>query len=66
MSEQEPLTLTAIEHGRYLVSRTRDGETVTYTVDPNLMHCTCPSGSHHRVCRHLKAVLARLEGRSAA
>jgi hypothetical protein len=66
MSDHDPLTLVAIERGRYLVSRTRDGETVTYTVDPNLMHCSCPSGSHNRICRHLKAVLARLEGREQA
>lgn len=63
MSEQETIELVAIEHGRYLVHRTRDGEQVTYTVDPNRMSCTCVSGSHGRVCRHLKAVLARLEGR---
>ena len=64
MSDAEQLTLVAIEHGCYLVTRVRDGEKATYTVDPNRMSCTCVSGSHGRVCRHLKAVLARLEGRA--
>jgi uncharacterized Zn finger protein len=62
----DELTISALGAGRYEVRRTRDGETAVYEVDPNQMRCTCPSGTHGRVCRHLKAVLAQLEGRAQA
>jgi uncharacterized Zn finger protein len=62
----DELELVPLGGGRYEVRRTRDGETAVYEVDPNQMRCTCPSGTHGRVCRHLKAVLARLEGRAQA